>query len=738
MKNQLGEEWLQDGVKPGRFLRSAGGVLLMAMFLLLPQKSSVAGWQSERENLDRVYALNQFRIFYTLNGQHALADQSDEDANGVPDLVENIATQFEAADVIYHAALGFMPPRLNSRYKDQVQTIDVHVLSQEYKGKSGDRVIHYRYKILGKKRLGALSITLSRQLQTGNLTPAHELFHAYQNGYTMFKNRWFTEGTSRWAEYAFKQGTGEQEELPNSQADLENLFRKTYDAKYFWNRLTHLCTGKNSVFKVPEVVLNKTYAGTDQLVVEGNDLDGYEFMVQLFENLDRYDLLAARERGFAEHDWQESEQKSPANNRYIVMALRDTITQFNCTTHPEVKALTDIFTDYLNVSEAQQGKDMTEFMETVANPYRSAYRDGEDVYARNIWDMQVYAGRLFVGGGNLNNSGPAPNAGPVPIISYDPAAQKTVTEGRVDDEEITTYTVLDDRLYIPGSDATESHEWGNFYLRNQDGTWLKKRTIPAALHNYSLTFYNNRLVAGISTRDGAAVAISDDNGDHWENILLGPKQRTYALLEVGGELYAVQQFVPPRERQTWPQELQEEYSTVAQYGGRHAFLPRPDLTEQEMFPDTLLAEKRGKRITRYIRAGEKAVYIGAYNFKRPFGFYIASSLAKDHVKVARIPIPRSYVPRDLLVRGDILYLLCSEEVDGSYKQSVVRTSLSEPEESEVLFQFSTAAFARSFEEMDGDFYFGLGCDVRNTKKWSMDEVHPDTGKIIKISSKHIW
>jgi hypothetical protein len=43
--------------------------------------------------------------------------------------------------------------------------------------------------------------------------------------------------------------------------------------------------------------------------------------------------------------------------------------------------------------------------------------------------------------------------------------------------------------------------------------------------------------------------------------------------------------------------------------------------------------------------------------------------------------------------------------------------------SEVCF-FDTETFARSFELVDGDFYFGLGCDP--------ELLHPHTGRILKV------
>ncbi len=63
------------------------------------------------------------------------------------------------------------------------------------------------------------------------LTPSHEYFHILQNSYTMFKNRWYSESTARWSESIFKKGAAKQDNLPNSQKQIKELFDKTYDAE---------------------------------------------------------------------------------------------------------------------------------------------------------------------------------------------------------------------------------------------------------------------------------------------------------------------------------------------------------------------------------------------------------------------------------------------------------------------------------------------------------------------------
>jgi len=56
--------------------------------------------------------------------------------------------------------------------------------------------------------------------------------------------------------------------------------------------------------------------------------------------------------------------------------------------------------------------------------------------------------------------------------------------------------------------------------------------------------------------------------------------------------------------------------------------------------------------------------------------------------------------------------------------------------SEVL-EFRSPTFARSFEELNGSFYFGLGCEIKSYKNWKQSELKKDTGNIIKIDAKYI-
>lgn len=380
--------------------------------------------------------------------------------------------------------------------------------------------------------------------------------------------------------------------------------------------------------------------------------------------------------------------------------------------------------------------DLTDRVEVLGNPYQSKYKDGEEVYARNIWDMQSYQGAIYLGAGNSSNKGPAQNVGPVPIIKFDPVTQKFIEEGVVDDEQIDVYYVFDGELYTPGHDPRESWELGNFYRRDSNGTWVKHRNIPGAIHTYSLAWHKGKLFGSLGIREGAAVSISEDQGKTWKVIPVG-RSRAYGFLNVADSLYAVKRF--PSLIQ-WEDEMtvdeQDQYNPVFEFKAPNSFIARKDLTPEIFFPKTRLKDNKTVKIVRPLTAGEKAVYIGAYTHNDhqflPFGVYVATSLAAGHVQVDKISIPDEYRPWDLLLKDNYLYVLIEGRNGDKTTIRVIRSPVNKLADWSEVLHFSAPTFARSFEILDNDFYFGLGSEIESSKRWWQEELRVETGQILRI------
>lgn len=298
-------------------------MIIIFIVLVFFSTSIPANDRSQREALDKVYIFDKVRIFYTLNGENALPAENriDDNHNTVPDYVEKIATNLKIADAIFNKTFGFTQPLNNDRYRGNINFIDVHIMAtRNFKGVTGDKNIEYKYKKIKNKGNKSIDIKLSNKLDNDTLTPMHEFFHLYQNGYSMFKNKWYKEGLARWIEYAFEEGVGEDKVLPETEEKLEKLLVESYGAKYFWNRLTLLCDTNKGVFEPPPEIepLDNLY------IVRDHTLHGYEFIKYLLENLKKSSLRLAKDMGYSPYNWEDN-QKSDDNNKYILCAVKKTL-----------------------------------------------------------------------------------------------------------------------------------------------------------------------------------------------------------------------------------------------------------------------------------------------------------------------------------------------------------------------------------------------------------------------------
>lgn len=380
-------------------------------------------------------------------------------------------------------------------------------------------------------------------------------------------------------------------------------------------------------------------------------------------------------------------------------------------------------------------RDVTSRLERLGCPYQDSFRDGERLYARNTWDMQSFQGSLFIGAGNSSNIGPAPNAGPVPIIRFDPATQAFAREGQVDDEQIDVFQIHDGTLNIPGHDPRQNWDWGNFYRRGENGVWKKYRTIPGGLHTYGLAWDQGRLLGAIGIRGGAAVALSEDQGDSWTVVAIG-RSRAYGFLTVGNTLYATKQFPASAEWHRLPAEKRKQHAAVYEFIAPNRFEARDDISLETLFPGVALPFALPAKVARPLAIGEKAIYLGAHPHNDhqllPFGLFVASSLARGRPRVEQVLLPAGETPWDLLRHEGYLYVLTGKRDGGAMRVKVLRAPVQDLANLREVLHFNAATFARSFEILGNDFYFGLGCEVENPKQWRQEELSPETGQILRV------
>jgi len=165
--------------------------------------------------------------------------------------------------------------------------------------------------------------------------------------------------------------------------------------------------------------------------------------------------------------------------------------------------------------------------------------------ARKINELMLFEDRLYLGSGDWLK-----NTGPTDVIYYDFDQREFVKEFTVDEEAVVRYRQYGNRLFLPGSDSTESWEFGNLYVRGSSG-WKKYRTIPRGLHVFDFAEYAGRWYVATGSNFGdlktgpaiGAIYSSEDRGMTWRyeyttSSAYGTVHRLTALMPYKGRLFA--------------------------------------------------------------------------------------------------------------------------------------------------------------------------------------------------------
>ncbi len=382
-----------------------------------------------------------------------------------------------------------------------------------------------------------------------------------------------------------------------------------------------------------------------------------------------------------------------------------------------------------------------ENIENLGNPYSKYYPDGESIYARNIWDMHSYKNLLFLGAGNSNNIGPATNAGPVAVMTFNPKNSSFNSEGKISEEQINIFRTINNELYIPGHDATQHKSYANFYKRRSSGGFERFRNIPSSLNLHDITRFDSKLFVAIGlNNEKAGIGISNDNGKSWDISISGNSYaKLHSFIKVNDSLFATKTFTPLSLRNSWINKRKINYFSVSEYGINEKFFPRSDLNEQVMFAKSDLEESEIKKITHTQSFDNKAMYIGSYirsDFQNEnFGVYLTTSLEYSEVNIKPIILEEDSIPYDIIIKKNYIYILtynhAKEEI------SVFRALRKSPQKFKKLLYFSSSTFARSFERINSDFYFGLGCQVSDANHFDIAELDDQCGDILRVHYKDI-
>lgn len=176
-------------------------------------------------------------------------------------------------------------------------------------------------------------------------------------------------------------------------------------------------------------------------------------------------------------------------------------------------------------------------------PSSQGFETGE--LSRCVWDMKLWDGVLYVGGGDYNK-----NTGPVSLWAYSLKDKQWEISARLPDEAITRFLVLNGQLIVPGVDPIENWELGNYY-RLENGEWKVHRVLPNAVHTFDAIQHNGIVFMGIGTNgQNYPAMISYDGGTTFSairfykngvlcDLLVYEYSRTYESFVLKDRVYAL-------------------------------------------------------------------------------------------------------------------------------------------------------------------------------------------------------
>ncbi len=279
----------------------------------------VRGTQLNQHDLTEHYHQGIFNIYYTLQGDDAIKSTLPVSSTNTSEVIRDIATQLTSANQFYQQDLHLILPLKQTIYR-QAQQINVFIINLNGMGRAFDRVAYETLKS-GEKIPCGIKIMLSNHLNPlVNPTPAHELFHLYQYGYTMFKQRWYLEGMAHWLEQVFKP---EQSVSINLTPPLNcNVwYQQNYQASLFWQSIANYYT-----HNAPTTVsVKKAKYSNQQPVFKQPVMEGGAFVQPMLNALAKLSIQVSLDNQRPNSQWSESQQHDPVDNAKLCDSINQLI-----------------------------------------------------------------------------------------------------------------------------------------------------------------------------------------------------------------------------------------------------------------------------------------------------------------------------------------------------------------------------------------------------------------------------
>ena len=272
-----------------------------------------------------VYQQGIVYVIYDETGDKAPKNKADINSNGVPDVVEDIATQINAAREVYKDVFNFPDPLESPRFKNAT-SIEIDMESKTEMKVNGQAFSASRKNSKHDPNERALHIKVANTFDPRkNATPAHEYFHLIQYGTTYFRNGWFLEGMARWSQDVIEKtkkypsGSDVPAKL-NSKVEENQIFKGKYKvASELWYPLAVNMKDKAII---PSNIVNKYKYVDGSPVFHDNIFYGPNVMRKVLQEMKSKEEVAATQFGGVQK-WRKDGQRAEQNNAIIMDCVRE-------------------------------------------------------------------------------------------------------------------------------------------------------------------------------------------------------------------------------------------------------------------------------------------------------------------------------------------------------------------------------------------------------------------------------
>lgn len=289
--------------------------IVIAIFAMMPTTISSAA----------VYQQGIVYVIYDEQNNVGSLNKNDMNENGVPDVVEDIATQVNAARELFHDVFNFPDPLKSDRFKN-VTSIEIDIAEKSVMKNNGNAFSGVRKNSKHNPNERALHIRIANTVNPHkNSTPAHEYFHLIQYGTTYFRNKWFLEGMARWSQDSVSKINKypDGKNIPivlNNKLSEQQIFEGSYNtAGKLWYPLA---VNVHDKAKIPSSLMKKYHYVDGSSVFHDDIFYGPNVMREVLLTMKSKENIAAEKFGDA-NNWRKKGQRSDTNNKIILDCVRE-------------------------------------------------------------------------------------------------------------------------------------------------------------------------------------------------------------------------------------------------------------------------------------------------------------------------------------------------------------------------------------------------------------------------------